>query len=112
MFENLTDRLSDVFQRLSRRGRLSESDVDAALREVRMALLEADVNFQVARNFVAQVRERAVGVEVLQSVTPAQQVVKIVHDNLVELLGGTAVSLATASKPPTVIALVGLSLGY
>ncbi len=108
MFESLTERLGGVFRRLGRHGRLSESDVDAALREVRMALLEADVNFKVARDFVARVRERAVGSEVLQSVTPAQQVVKIVHDNLVELLGGAAVQLAKAAEPVTVIALVGL----
>ena len=108
MFESLTERLSGVFGNLGRRGRLSEKDVDAALREVRMALLEADVNFRVARQFVASVRERAVGREVTQSVTPAQQVTKIVHDNLVELLGGETVRLATAQRPPSVILMVGL----
>ncbi len=108
MFESLTERLSGVFGNLGRRGRLSEKDVDAALREVRMALLEADVNFRVAREFVASVRERAVGREVTQSVTPAQQVTKIVHDNLVDLLGGETVRLATAQRPPSVILMVGL----
>ena len=108
MFESLTERLSGVFGNLGRRGRLSESDVDAALREVRMALLEADVNFRVARDFVASVRERAVGREVTHSVTPAQQVTKIVHDNLVELLGGETARLATAPRPPSVVLMVGL----
>ncbi|MBM4436934.1 MAG: signal recognition particle protein [Actinobacteria bacterium] len=108
MFESLTDRLNGIFQKLGRRGRLSEADVDAALREVRLALLEADVNFKVARDFVARVRERAVGQEVVASVTPAQQVVKVVHDNLVTLLGGARVRLATAPSPPTVVLLVGL----
>jgi len=108
MFDTLTERLGGVFERLGRRGRLSEKDVTAALREVRMALLEADVNFKVARDLVAGIRERAVGAEVLESVTPAQQVIKIVNDQLVELLGTEAVPLATASTPPTVVMLVGL----
>ena len=108
MFETLTERLGGVFQRLGRRGRLSEKDVTAALREVRMALLEADVNFKVARDLVAGIRERAVGAEVLESVTPAQQVIKIVNDQLVDLLGAEAVPLQTASTPPTVVMLVGL----
>lgn len=108
MFDTLTERLGGVFQRLGRRGRLSEKDVTAALREVRMALLEADVNFKVARDLVAGIRERAVGAEVLESVTPAQQVIKIVNDQLVELLGTKAVPLATASSPPTIMMLVGL----
>src|SRR6266571_4401995 len=92
MFETLTQRLGDVFGRLTRRGALSESDVDAALREVRVALLEADVALPVVKDFVAAVRERAVGQEVLRSVTPAQMVVKIVHDHLVETLGGAGES--------------------
>ena len=108
MFESLTERLAGVFGNLGRRGRLGEADVDAALREVRMALLEADVNFRVARDFVSSVRERAVGREVTQSVTPAQQVTKIVYDNLVELLGGETARLATASRPPSVVLMVGL----
>ena len=108
MFDTLTERLGGVFQRLGRRGRLSEKDITAALREVRMALLEADVNFKVARDLVAGIRERAVGAEVLESVTPAQQVIKIVNDQLVELLGTEAVPLVTASQPPTIVMLVGL----
>ncbi len=108
MFDTLTERLGGVFERLGRRGRLSEKDVTAALREVRMALLEADVNFKVARDLVAGIRERAVGAEVLDSVTPAQQVIKIVNDQLVEVLGTEAVPLTTASSPPTVVMLVGL----
>ena len=108
MFDTLTERLGGVFQRLGRRGRLSEKDITAALREVRMALLEADVNFKVARDLVAGIRERAVGAEVLDSVTPAQQVIKIVNDQLVELLGTEAVPLVTASQPPTIVMLVGL----
>ena len=108
MFDTLTERLGGVFERLGRRGRLSEKDVTAALREVRMALLEADVNFKVARDLVAGIRERAVGAEVLESVTPAQQVIKIVNDQLVELLGTEAVPLASASSLPTIVMLVGL----
>ncbi len=108
MFDTLTERLGGVFQRLGRRGRLSEKDITAALREVRMALLEADVNFKVARDLVAGILERAVGAEVLDSVTPAQQVIKIVNDQLVELLGTEAVPLVTASQPPTIVMLVGL----
>ncbi len=107
MFETLTDRLQDVFAKLRRRGRLSESDVDAALREVRLALLEADVNFKVVRDFLAAVRARAVGAEVMESLTPGQQVVNIVHEELVRLLGEPA-SLNLAGAPPHTILLVGL----
>ncbi len=82
MFESLSERLQSVFQKLRGRGKLSEKDVEAALREVRLALLEADVNFKVVREFLARVRERAVGQEVLQSLSPAQQVIKIVHEEL------------------------------
>ncbi|MCB0058022.1 MAG: signal recognition particle receptor subunit alpha, partial [Caldilineaceae bacterium] len=88
MFEGLSGRLGDVFDRLRRRGALSESDVSAAMREVRIALLEADVALPVVKTFVERVKERAVGQEVLKSVTPGQQVIKIVHDNLVEMLAG------------------------
>ncbi|HHY62948.1 MAG TPA: signal recognition particle protein, partial [Firmicutes bacterium] len=108
MFENLSARLQDVFGNLRNRGRLTEKDVDAALREVRMALLEADVNFKVARDFTARVRERAVGEEVMKSLTPAQQVIKIVMSELTELMGGTAAKISFAPRPPTVIMLVGL----
>lgn len=108
MLENLSSRLQLALQRLRGKGRLGERDVDEALREVRLALLEADVNFRVVKDFVARVRERAVGEEVLASLTPAQQVVKIVHEELSALLGGTGSRLAVAPKPPTVILLVGL----
>src|ERR1700751_5453689 len=88
MFDNLTDRLGDVFDRLRRHGALTENDVGAAMREIRVALLEPDVALRVVRDFVSTVREKALGQEVLRSVTPAQMVVKIVHDHLVEVLGG------------------------
>src|SRR5947208_13962341 len=90
MFDSLSDRLNDVFDRLRRRGALSADDVGAALREIRVALLEADVALPVVKDFVTAVRERAIGQEVLRSVTPAQMVVKIVHDHLVEMLCGQA----------------------
>jgi signal recognition particle subunit SRP54 len=107
MFESLSEKLQRVFDQLGRKGKLSEKDVDEALRQVRLALLEADVNFRVVRTFVGKVRERAVGVEVLQSLTPAQQVIKIVNEELIALLGEPG-HLAVASSPPTVIMLVGL----
>jgi signal recognition particle subunit SRP54 len=107
MFENLSDRLQRVFTQLGRKGKLTEKDVDEALREVRMALLEADVNFKVVRGFVARVRERSVGSEVLESLSPSQQVVKIVHEELTTLLGEPS-RLGASSSPPTVILLVGL----
>ena len=113
MFDSLTDRLGDVFDRLRRHGALSEDDVGAALREIRVALLEADVALPVVRDFVAAVREKALGQEVLRSVTPAQMVVKIVHDHLVEVLGGAAQNAATDgldlnAPAPVGIMLVGL----
>lgn len=108
MFESLSQRLESVWQRLRGRGRLTAEDVDAALREVRMALLEADVHFRVVRDFVERIRARTVGDEVLQSLTPAQQVVKIVHEELCALMGGTGARLATAPQPPTVVLLCGL----
>ncbi|MBT4488731.1 MAG: signal recognition particle protein [Rhodospirillaceae bacterium] len=108
MFDSLTDRLGTGFDKLTRRGALSESDVDAALREVRQALLEADVALPVARDFIAQVRERAVGEEVVKSVTPGQMVVKIVNDTLVETLGSEAVEINLNAVPPAPIMLVGL----
>jgi signal recognition particle subunit SRP54 len=108
MFEQLSDNLSVTFERLRGRPRVSESDLEEALRDVRVALLEADVNFKVVRQLVATVRERALGEKVLESITGAQQVVKIVHDALVEMLGGEAVPLARAERPPTVLLLVGL----
>ena len=108
MFEQLSDRLTATFATLQGRPRVTDADLDAALRDVRVALLEADVNFKIVRELVATVRERAIGERVLESVTGAQMVVKIVHDALVEMLGGAAVPLAKADRPPTVIALVGL----
>ncbi len=108
MFEALTDRLTDVFQRIGRKGRLTEQDVDEALREVRRALLEADVNYRVVKDFIAAVREQAIGEDVLRSLTPAQQVISIVHKELVRVLGSERVPLTWASQPPTVILLVGL----
>ena len=108
MFDSLTDRLGSVFDKLTRRGALSEGDVDAALREVRQALLEADVALPVARDFIAKVRERAVGEEVVKSVTPGQMVVKIVNDALVETLGSEAVEINLNAVPPAPIMMVGL----
>ncbi len=107
MFETLSDKLQAVFDKLARQGKLSESDVNAALREVRLALLEADVNFKVVKDFIDRVRVRAVGVEVMQSLTPAQQVVKIVNEELIELLGKPE-PLNLSGAPPHVIMLVGL----
>ncbi|MGH2452128.1 MAG: signal recognition particle protein [Candidatus Limnocylindria bacterium] len=108
MFEQLSDRLTGTFAKLQGRPRVTEADLDEALRDVRVALLEADVHFKVVRQLIATVRERAAGDRVVESVTGAQQVVKIVHDALVEMLGGEAAPLARAERPPTVIALVGL----
>ncbi len=107
MFESLQDKLQGVFDQLSKRGRLSEADVDAALREVRLALLEADVNFKVVKRFIARVRERAVGAEVTKNISPAQQVIKIVHDELLTTLGDSA-PLDLGGRSPHVIMLVGL----
>ena len=107
MFENLSDKLQSVFSGLSNRGKLSEADVDAALREVRLALLEADVNFRVVKDFIKRVRERAVGAEVMRSLTPAQQVVKIVNEELIATLGEPA-RLDLSGPSPHVIMLVGL----
>src|SRR4030088_1333706 len=108
MFDDLTRRLNEAFKGLLSRGALTEADVDAGLRQVRLALLEADVNFKVAKDFIARVREQAVGESVLKSVTPGQQVVKIVHDELVDLLGGENNGLGYSAKPPTVIMTLGL----
>ncbi|HQY93440.1 signal recognition particle protein [Caldilinea sp.] len=107
MFESLTDKLQSVFDRLATKGKLTETDVNAAMREVRLALLEADVNYKVVKDFIERVKVRAVGAEVMQSLTPAQQVVKIVHEELIELLGKPA-PLNTSGQPPHVILLVGL----
>jgi signal recognition particle subunit SRP54 len=108
VFEQLSDRLTNTFERLRGRPRVSEADLDEALRDVRVALLEADVNLTVVRRLIATVRERALGEHVLESITGAQQVVKIVHDAIVEMLGGAATPLVRADRPPTVIVLAGL----
>ncbi len=107
-FESLGEKLKSTFKKLTGRGVLSEGDVKEAMREVRMALLEADVNFKVAKDFIARVSERCVGTDVLKSLTPGQQVIKIVHEELTALMGGQNVKLQVASKPPTVILLCGL----
>src|SRR2546422_2569781 len=108
MLDSLSTRLQSIFDRLGGHGRLTEENIQEAMREVRVALLEADVNFKVVRTFIDRVRERAVGQDVLTSLTPGQQVVKIVHDELVELLGGSGHRLAMASHPPTIVMLMGL----
>ncbi len=108
MFESLTDKLQGIFNRIRGKGRLDEKTVDEVLREIRLALLEADVNFRVVKEFVARVREKAVGDEVLQSLTPDQHVVRIVRDELVALLGGEAEPIRWATRPPTVFMLCGL----
>jgi signal recognition particle subunit SRP54 len=108
MFESLSNRLNDVFDKLKKRGALSEADVTAALREIRVALLEADVALPVVKDFVEAVRERAVGEEVVRSITPGQMVVKIVNDHLTEMLGGGAVEINLAATPPVAVMMVGL----
>jgi len=107
-FEGLTDRLQDIFRKLRGKGKITEEDVKVAMREIRLALLEADVNFKVVKDFVNRVRDRAVGQEVLSSLTPGQQIVKIVHDEMTALMGGSESKLNLSSKPPTVIMVVGL----
>ena len=108
MFETLTDRLNETFARLGRKGRLTEQDVDDAMREVRRALLEADVNFKVAKDFVAAVRERAVGQDVLRSLTPAQTVIGIANEELIRVLGEEGQGLIPPDRPPQILMLVGL----
>jgi len=108
MFESLTDKLGGVFGQLTGSGKLSAKDIDSALREVRLALLEADVDFKVARQFVKNVKERADGEKVYASLTPGQSVIRIVRDELAEILGGDVVEIARADSPPSVIILVGL----
>jgi signal recognition particle subunit SRP54 len=108
MFESLSEKLNAVFKRLGNKGRLTEKDIDEALREVRLALLEADVNFKVVKDFVAKLRERALQSDVLESLTPAQQVIKITNEELTSILGGAPSRLASANHPPTVVMLAGL----
>ena len=108
MFDSLTDRFDGIFTRMRGRGRLSDADVDEVLREIRIALLEADVNLVVVRNLVTRIREACIGADLSKSLTPAQQVIKIVHDELVNTLGGENLRITYASKPPTVVLLAGL----
>jgi signal recognition particle subunit SRP54 len=108
MFENLADKLEGIFKRLKGRGVLNEESVSAALKEIRMALLEADVNFKVVKDFVEDVREKAIGKSVLDSITPGQQVVKIVHERLVELMGTTSANIKFGARIPAPIMLIGL----
>ena len=108
-FEGLTEKLSAAFKKLRGKGRLSEADVKEAMKEIRMALLEADVNFKVVKQFVATVTERAIGADVLESLTPAQMIVKIVNEELTNLMGGESTKLTISPKPPTVVMLVGLN---
>ena len=107
-FEGLSEKLNATFKRLRGKGRLTEADVREGMREVRLALLEADVSYKVVKDFVAQVTERCIGADVLDSLTPAQQIVKIVNEELVQLMGGTNAKLTFASKGPTVVMMVGL----
>ena len=108
MFDRLSDKLDAVFKKLKGRGKLNEAQVGEALREVRLALLEADVNYKVTKAFIERIRERAVGEEVMRSLTPAQQVIKIVHEELTALLGGESPRLDLSGKPPVALMLVGL----
>ncbi len=107
-FDNLMDKLQDAFKKLKNKGKVTEADVKSAMREIRMALLEADVNYKVVKDFTAAVSERAVGAEILESLTPAQHIIKIVREELVKLMGETEAKIEFSSKPPTVIMMVGL----
>ena len=108
MFDSLSDRFEGIFSRLRGKGRLGEAEVDEVLREIRLALLEADVNFLVVKGLVGRIRERCIGADLSQSLTPAQQVIKIVHEELIATLGGETLRITYASKPPTVVLLAGL----
>jgi len=108
MFESLSDRFETIFKRLRGRGRMGEAEVDEVLREIRVALLEADVNFKVVKNLVARIREQCVGADLSASLSPAQQVIKIVHQELINSLGGESLKITYASRPPTVVLLAGL----
>ncbi len=108
LFSSLAEKLGNVFSKITSRGKLTEGDIKQAMREIRIALLEADVNYAVVKDFVARVSDKAVGEQVLKSLTPGQQVVKIVNDELIELMGSTNSKLDVASKPPTVIMMCGL----
>src|SRR6516162_5010383 len=107
MFDSLSDRLEGIFAKVRNRGRLTERDIDEVSREIRLALLEADVNVRVVKAFIGRVKERAVGQELSKALDPGQQFIKIVHDELVETLGGTTGKLTMSPKPPTVVLLAG-----
>ena len=108
MFESLSDRFEGIFRKLKGRGRLGEREVEEVLREIRVALLEADVNFKVVKNLVGRIREECIGADLSGSLSPAQQVIKIVHQELIASLGGETLKITYASKPPTVVMLAGL----
>ena len=108
-FEGLSEKLQATFKKIRGKGKVSEKDIKDAMREVRMALLEADVNFKVAKELINKISEKALGAEVLESLTPAQQIIKIVRDELTELMGGGEAKLPVAPKPPTVILMAGLN---
>jgi signal recognition particle subunit SRP54 len=111
VFESLSDRFDGIFTRLRGRGRLSEADIDEVCREIRVALLEADVNFTVVRDFVGRVKAACIGADLSQSLSPAQQVIKLVHQELIDTLGGETLKITYASRPPTVVLLAGLQGG-
>jgi len=108
IFSSLAEKLQDTFDKLKGKGKLSEKDVKAALKEVKMALLEADVNYKVVKDFISKIEERAVGKEVMDSLTPGQQVIKIVNEEMQDLMGGSKEDIAISSEPPTIIMMVGL----
>ena len=108
MFQSLSEKLENAFKKFRSKGKLTEADIKAGMREIKLALLEADVNFKVVKDFINTVSERAVGTEVLESLLPGQQIVKIVNEELTNLMGGSQAKLTISSKPPTVIMMVGL----
>lgn len=108
MFQNLTDKINAAFKKFKNKGKLTEDDVKAGMREIKLALLEADVNFKVVRDFIKKVTDRAVGADVINSLLPAQQIVKIVNEELTALMGGANERIHLSSRPPTVIMMVGL----
>ena len=107
-FEGLSERLENSFKKLRAKGKLTESDVKEAMREVRLALLEADVNYKVSKEFTSKVTERAIGADVMESLTPGQMVIKIVNEELTELMGGNESRLAIANHPPTIVMMLSL----
>ena len=108
MFQSLVDKMTEAFKKIKGKGKLTEADVKAGMREIKLALLEADVNYKVVKDFIKTVTERAVGSEVLESLMPAQQIVKIVNEELCTLMGGTQAKLNISPKPPTIVMMVGL----